>query len=235
MRYEKGEARREGFIVPNITILVALGIVLVGGGIWYYTKPVTSLPAQSSPDIQDLTADWKTYRNEEYGFEVKYPSFFEVAFRDDYVTDLIALSDKIGSASDIVILPQGEHDRGLPFEDPVKSDVVLGGIRAQQLEWSHLKIIYIKDPLRNWNQHGRVEVLYENSSKDLLDQILSTFKFIEPTVDTSTWKTYRNEQYGFESGACSARGVCSSRGSSCRDHDQRVPKHDGTASERLRS
>jgi len=35
---------------------------------------------------------------------------------------------------------------------------------------------------------------------DTFDQILSTFKFVEPAaaVDTSTWKTYTNTEYGFQ-------------------------------------
>ncbi|KPJ56793.1 hypothetical protein AMJ49_03930 [Parcubacteria bacterium DG_74_2] len=33
--------------------------------------------------VKDETADWKTYRNEEYGFEIKYPSTWEVAVEQD--------------------------------------------------------------------------------------------------------------------------------------------------------
>jgi len=33
---------------------------------------------------------------------------------------------------------------------------------------------------------------------ELFNQFLSTFKFIQPTINTSNWKTYTNSQYGFE-------------------------------------
>jgi len=44
---------------------------------------------------------------------------------------------------------------------------------------------------------SKAKYKYEN---EIFDQILSTFKFIDPTsqVDTSNWQTYRNEEFGFE-------------------------------------
>ncbi len=48
--------------------IVIILIVLVGGGIfaWQYFRT-------PEKEIGDETADWKTYRNEEYGFEIKHP------------------------------------------------------------------------------------------------------------------------------------------------------------------
>ena len=43
--------------------------------------------------------------------------------------------------------------------------------------------------------------LYSGDHRKIVDQILSTFKFISPqasTTDTTGWKTYTNEEYGFE-------------------------------------
>jgi len=53
--------------------------VIVGGGILSWIKMQEVSPIElleiKKPEkvVEDETADWKTYRNEEYGFEIKYP------------------------------------------------------------------------------------------------------------------------------------------------------------------
>jgi len=63
-------------------LISAILIVLVGGGIfaWQYfgvPKEEAKGPGGTPEGItKDETADWQTYRNEEYGFEIKYPREF---------------------------------------------------------------------------------------------------------------------------------------------------------------
>ncbi|MBU0466463.1 MAG: hypothetical protein KKF39_02175, partial [Nanoarchaeota archaeon] len=61
-----------------ILIVLALS-VLVGGGILGYQEYTArqETPTPTSP-IEE-TANWKVYRNEEYGFEVKYPEDWFIA------------------------------------------------------------------------------------------------------------------------------------------------------------
>jgi len=76
-----------------IAIVIVLAI-LVGGGILGYMKvfkremislsefpEIKKLEKIIEPEkaIEDETADWKSYRNEEYGFEIKYPKEWSVS------------------------------------------------------------------------------------------------------------------------------------------------------------
>lgn len=89
----------KGFISPRLLALIA--ILIIGGGAYVYVhnKPV-SQPAVVSPTAQatstgqtsnSQTADWKTYTNSQYGFEIFYPpSWSEESTRDLTIVRLVS-------------------------------------------------------------------------------------------------------------------------------------------------
>jgi len=66
-------------LVLILCVIISLGLALGVAGYWAKNKPVknseppVSPAAEPSAPAKDQTANWKTYKNEEYGFEVKYP------------------------------------------------------------------------------------------------------------------------------------------------------------------
>ncbi len=79
---QKQKIEKNGFGTLGIIVIVAAAL-LIGGGYWGYTfwqKDTYVTPPQiRSEDTSPVqsesidTSTWKTYRNEQYGFEVKYP------------------------------------------------------------------------------------------------------------------------------------------------------------------
>lgn len=64
-------------------LIVVVLAAIVGGGALYcclnfpeYKSPLINFLPKTEKEVEDETANWKVYRNEEYGFELKYPIAF---------------------------------------------------------------------------------------------------------------------------------------------------------------
>ncbi len=202
-------------------ILMVGGLLLLAmaGGLTLYRYLTTPFinPDQESPATiqQGDTANWKTYRNEEYGFEFKYPQnldLSEVVVGADsgskYYYNYVSVT--IDTPEDILILKNKTDDSGvspnlfrLGAFNPINEEsspncfitaktITIDSIPVDVCKESaesmggpnQMYLNFTKNGLTFSAQSGS----YYNENIQLVDQILSTFKFISTSTSALSYE-----------------------------------------------
>jgi hypothetical protein len=226
--------KKQGFIMPIVLAIIA--VALIGGGAYYFIKQKQSttpvLPEQTTPTSAEtqssVPSDWKTYRNEQYGFEFKYPPTFVVETTKYRYLSLLRES---GIFHILIYDPSKEPSfRHCGANDCTNIPFEYSGISVDVFPKDGLKKV---ESLAQEKNCGTSDVTIGNATVTLYcqgtligsygfttykterfdyyfepdyflsEKILSTFNFFSPTPDfvaqiPSDWKTYRSEKYGFE-------------------------------------
>lgn len=174
------------------------------------------------------TSNWKIYRNEKYGLELRYPSSWSIyTQKNNYVSwlpvgagpeypvflaelwiwnnpDKLSLQDFYSNIEKMQKIQGNDRLIYNWFELDENYKEIMIGNKGAILFPSPIGMIgssTIVIPLGEYIIDLNVTSGEKISSEGLLQEILSTLRFFNQETllsDTSNWQTYRNEKYGFE-------------------------------------
>ena len=130
-----------------IIALVVIVIIIVGGGVYWWQKTTEKKSTEEpTPKPVDETANWESYRNEGYGFEIRYPGdIFQLDEKGATLSHTLRSFHKysskdgsdLGLAEDITIVFRKEIDECEDMEKSLK-DIALpfksGDIKGLEYE-----------------------------------------------------------------------------------------------------
>lgn len=194
---ETKQARSHKFLITLFVLLLASAAFAW----WYLCNLPQDLESETFATQTSEFADWKTYRNEEYGFEFKYPSEFIVysGFKNEQAIEATPTSTEFWIAQNNGILQNGEPS-AVGVKLVSSTDNPTEWLNKNKSNYSHQQEIkYIKNT--NFANKQAVEliggcnlgsvcqmyvleattnyllVVIKNNDIEKLNKILSTFKF----------------------------------------------------------
>jgi len=179
--------------MPKTTIVALfclIGIIIIVGFlIWQFW------PNSVAPSLTDETADWKTYTNQEYGFEIKYPldwqivsgtssAYVEFSKDDKEQPEFILPGDKKVPANYEIRVDIDNISNVKDYSDAKK--VVIAGKNGLQWEEGAAPSSGPATLTEIGNNNKFYIISYSASANedthkkfiDIYDKMLSTFKFI---------------------------------------------------------
>jgi len=180
-----------------IIIILVCAISVAGLAAWQYLEIPKGEEISEGAALEDETADWKTYRNEEYGFEIKYPSNLGV-FGGENVINFHQVVPYLGIDPEITIIVR-DNPQQLSFEQWLeqykkeeeiriseKEPIVIGGVSGIKFLEEAEPYKLGMGPFDFWVVcgHGwsRIYCLYIYKNSEFLqvfNQMISTFRFLE--------------------------------------------------------
>ncbi|MFA4937152.1 MAG: PsbP-related protein [Patescibacteria group bacterium] len=214
--------------IATITIVFVL-LIAAGCAVILQKQVDLNQRNQLNPISSTDTTDWKTYRNEQYGFKVKYPNSFVKDFdeNDSIFWHPIGLSntDTFFGININPIMVNGPQEESVQYKLPEQIEV--GGIKvvltsAKSTEEYNRGRIYLEAQVnQGTNQYFIFASGYDTGIEDEFKIFLSTFKFIEPS-NSSDSRCGNYERNGVITEQCA---VCGD--DVCEDYERCVPSNVG--------
>jgi len=196
-------------------LIVLILTILVGGGILGYTRNIfkeiislTKFLEIKKPEkiAEDETVNWKAFRNEEYGYELKYPADWKLSPADWCIeprcarfvskvlpegcgTDCyydsfdIQVEDRDGTTYQDWVSGKAEGRKDFPYTVNKIKNTVVGGMETEIFEdgmtmgVGNVRVLFlVKDDFVYKITGGLMSDLF---NQEKFDQMLSTFRFLE--------------------------------------------------------
>jgi len=133
--------QKKSFVKKTVALVLIAGAA-IGFGAWQYfknklelIKPTIEEQKRDFVEPSNKTSDLKIYRNEKYGFEIKYPKDLEIREKDDIDFDLYFDNKIFMSITD----PEIENHLRLYAVEGSEKKVLIGKLEGSQFEIKSMK------------------------------------------------------------------------------------------------
>ena len=137
-----------------------------------------TIPTPTAANIEDETANWQTYKNDTYGYEIKYPDKWQVGGIDREVKIMeVDGQDWSGSIS-VLDKPLAEAEAALPLLSvPGRKIDSRTNVTVNGINWVKLVVEESQIAQLTYYQGKTYVVAYATLNGDTSTKIVSTFKF----------------------------------------------------------